>query len=127
MFEKEEAAELASYRELFEACNVRMVCVVKERIGVGSLYKFWQGEIFLDEGLEFYKAIHGGNLNRVGISAFLGRAIYSNYRRAGSKGYSGDTKGEGRVLGGLYIVTRDQVVYEYPEKISGDHAPLNGI
>lgn len=126
---REEASELASIRESITACGVRMVAIVKESLGVASFAeKFWRSdEIFLDEGHGFYKAVFGGKVSKVGLTNFLQRAIYSNYSRASTKGYSGDNAGEGRVLGGLFIVSLKGVHYEYPERTSGDHAPVEEV
>lgn len=126
---REEASELASIRPAITACGVRMVAIVKEALGAPAFAeKFWRSdEIFLDEGLGFYKAVFGGKLGKFGLSNLLGKGIYSNYLRATSKGYSGDYVGEGRVLGGLYIVSMRGIHYEYPERTSGDHPPVDEV
>ncbi|KAI9016090.1 hypothetical protein DFJ74DRAFT_679465 [Hyaloraphidium curvatum] len=126
---REEASELASIRDAIHACGVRMAAVVKESLGVAAFAEtFWRSdEIFLDEDTALYKAMFSGKLNKVGLSNFLGRAIYSNYYRASSKGYAGDSAGEGRILGGLFIVSMKGIHYEYPERTSGDHASVEEV
>lgn len=51
-----------------------------------------------------------------------------NISRASNKGYSGNMKGEGFVLGGLGIYDKEKgVVYEHAESEFGDHAPIEDI
>jgi len=107
-----------------------MAAIVKESLGSAAFSeKYWRSSdsIYLDEDHAFFKAVHGGKVNKVGITNFLQRAIYSNYSRASGKGYAGDNSGEGRILGGLYIVSLKGVHYEYPERTSGDHAPVEEV
>ena len=43
------------------------------------------------------------------------------------QGVTGNFKGDGSVLGGLYIINTEGVIYQYREKVWGDHAPLEQV
>ena len=49
---------------------------------------------------------------------------WSNFFRARGGGFSGNLEGEGRLLGGVFVVgPADQgVLFEHREKVWGDHA-----
>lgn len=54
---------------------------------------------------------------------------WTNLRRAQNAGYSGNLEGEGRLMGGLFVMgAGDQgVLFEYREKVWGDHADLKDV
>ena len=51
-----------------------------------------------------------------------------NVVRARGKGFEGNMDGEGRILGGLVVVSKEKgVVYYYAEKEFGDHADIKEV
>ena len=52
-----------------------------------------------------------------------------NFFRAQNAGFHGNMDGEGRLMGGLFVVgSADQgVLFEYREKAWGDHADLKDV
>lgn len=93
---REEASEHSSLLASYAACGIRLVAIAKETLGAATfLREFWKGELYLDESLGFYKAMFGGKESKVGLGIVFS-SVWSNYARATRKGYSGDSKGEGR-------------------------------
>lgn len=125
---REEATELASFHQKLVAehsINVKLVGVLHENRGITAFRPFFPGgQLFLDPDRGIYKAM--GDLY-LGLGGFFLPSVWSNLRRAKDKQVEGNMEGEGRYLGGLLIVENNNVVYEYKEKVWGDHAPLDQV
>lgn len=128
---REEAAELASLipRLQQEGAHVpRLIAICHEYNG-SQLFraKHWPGgEVYIDRNRTCFKAI--GDLYS-GASGLFSFAFLKNLSRAKGKNFKGNTKGEGRYLGGVLIVGPGSqgVVYQYNEQAWGDHAPLDSV
>ncbi|KAI9018935.1 hypothetical protein DFJ74DRAFT_675324 [Hyaloraphidium curvatum] len=112
--------------------GVRLVAVIKENkpLEIAGFREFWPEplELFLDESKAFYRDVAGGELNKASFFSLFGSSLRQNAARAESKGYSGNMKGEGFILGGIGVYDKDKgVVYSYAEKEFGDHAPLEDL
>ena len=61
--------------------------------------------------------------------AILRIKTWTNFLRARNSGYHGNMDGEGRLMGGLFVIgAGDQgVLFEYREKEWGDHADLKDV
>lgn len=118
----------------------RIVAVVKEDVGTEVAdfrARFWSQEIFLDSEMCFFKAIHGGEVNKpAGMMSLL--ALLANpwtksrsrqhLLRNSKTGIDKNLIGEGFITGGLYVVKTDgKAAYVFPEEHMGDHAPLDDI
>lgn len=135
---REEATELEAKTPELEALGVRVVCVLKENIPeeVEAFRRCcWHGELFLDEQMNFYKALYGGQYRQVSFLSFFGQVFncgskfWANNKRAKAKGdFQGNLKGEGRITGGMFVVQQGgSIVYSFQEEIIGDHAPLPDV
>jgi len=95
--------------------------------------KFWKGELFFDLGKKtWFPAIHGGKKysnTAAGIwQAMTGGAVGRALKRVQGKKIEGNLKGEGTVLGGVWVVHPQQgVLYEYREKSWGDSVTENDL
>lgn len=90
--------------------------------------RYWGGVVLYDRGLDFFKALGGGELLKEKfLSGFVFnlRAI-ANYRRAKAMGIKQNLKGEGEIKGGLFILGsgRSGIAYQFIERNFGDWAPL---
>lgn len=90
--------------------------------------RYWGGIVLYDRGLDFFKALGGGELLKEKfLSGFVFnlRAI-ANYRRAKAMGIKQNLKGEGEIKGGLFILGsgRSGIAYQFIERNFGDWAPL---
>ena len=104
-----------------------MVAVVKEELGVEEFKAYWPLEIYLDKSRGFYADLHNGKENSASFFSLFKSGPRNNMSRASGKGFQGNMKGEGFVLGGLGIYEKEKgVIYEHAESEFGDHAPLAG-
>jgi hypothetical protein len=87
------------------------VVIVKENLD-GEVAAFeedvWQGgEIYLDQEMGFFKALGGGEVDQKGLANFLlkvaipGTVVNKNMKKG--EGYKGNMKGEGLIVGGIYV------------------------
>ncbi|CAL1381220.1 unnamed protein product [Linum trigynum] len=126
-----EAHQLYARKPLFDAMGVQLYAVLHEHIEseVQDFWpRYWGGVVLFDRGMDFFKALGGGNLLKDKfISGFLfnPRAI-ANYRRAKSLGLDQNFTGEGEIKGGLFIVGRKRsgIAYQFVERNFGDWAPM---
>ena len=67
-----------------DAINVRLICVIKEhKEGEVEQFreKYWGGEIYVDEGLAFFKALGGGETQSKGLLALASSKVRFNNKR----------------------------------------------
>ncbi|CAG8637299.1 24093_t:CDS:2, partial [Gigaspora rosea] len=130
---REESVKYASYRELIsDKLGVKMVAIVHENLDneVEEFNKkYWNGVLYYDKEKSFFSSIGGGKIQYGGMMSFLNPSVWFNIRQNMKTGVSGNFKGDGTVLGGLYIIRQGSggVEYQYREKIWGDHAPFDQV
>uniref|UniRef100_A0A3B4X7M1 Peroxiredoxin-like 2A n=1 Tax=Seriola lalandi dorsalis TaxID=1841481 RepID=A0A3B4X7M1_SERLL len=126
---REEAAELSSLKPQLDELGVPLYAVVKEDVGteVQNFRPYFKGEIFVDHKQVFY----GPKQRRMGLGLGLVRLrVLRNLVHVGRrKGYQGNRKGEGLILGGLFVTGGEQqgILLEHREKEFGDKADLSSI
>ncbi|XP_077222654.1 uncharacterized protein LOC143856345 [Tasmannia lanceolata] len=126
-----EAHQLYARKPIFDALGFQLIAVIHEQIDseVKDFWpRYWGGIVILDRGLDFFKALGGGELLRDKfITGFLfnPRAI-ANYKRAKATGVEHNYKGEGEIKGGLFIIGsgKSGIAYQFIERNFGDWAPL---
>lgn len=126
---REEALVLQeSILPLAAALDVGVYGVVKETLGQPEFAeKYWKAPLFLDQQRAFYKGLNGGSEKKAGLMSLFSSDVRKNYARAKNKA-EGNMRGEGTILGGLVIVSKEKgVVYSYAEKTFGDHAPISEV
>ncbi|RIA90415.1 hypothetical protein C1645_769977 [Glomus cerebriforme] len=130
---REDAVRISSQRDLiFGKMGLNMVAIVHEILDneVEEFNEgFWKGTVYFDKEKAFYNSLGGGKLQYAGFVSFIKPSVWSNIRRNYKTGVTGNFKGDGSVLGGLYIIKSDTegVVYQYREKVWGDQAPLKQV
>ncbi|KAJ3210482.1 hypothetical protein HK099_008228 [Clydaea vesicula] len=118
---RDEAALLASKRSLIESkFKIKMVCVIHQLEGHEELVRdYWKGDCYLDSGRGFYKALGNGTYNMArAITTLSNPIVWKRWRNAKSKGVKDSYSGEGRILGGLFIISSKGVHYSYVERLS---------
>ena len=118
---REEASKLSSMLPKFSEKNFSLYAVVHENLGVEEFRSFFKGDIFLDKEKRFY----GPHERHMGLlKGLLTPSVWSSAFRAYQKGVSGNLQGEGRILGGLYVIGAGNrgILLNYQEKFFGDHA-----
>ncbi|XDV43934.1 hypothetical protein PO909_012318, partial [Leuciscus waleckii] len=122
-----EASELSSLKAQLDVSGVSLVAVVKENIGseIQHFRPYFTGEIFLDQKMIFYGPTRR-MMRHLGIARF---GVWMNILQVWRKGYHGNRKGEGFVLGGLYVIGPENqgILLEHHEKEFGDKADLSAV
>ncbi|KAG0722015.1 Redox-regulatory protein FAM213A [Chionoecetes opilio] len=114
-----EAKALSSLKEHFEAKRVPMYALLHEELGAAGFSKFFEGELLLDEEKRFY----GPEERRMLLTGMLRLSVWQNLRRASSKGVEGNLKGDGSLLGSVFLLGPggQGILYEHREREFGDH------
>jgi len=122
---REEAQELSSLQPELTSLGVALHGVVHESKGVDQFRPFFKGDLHLDAERRFY----GPKQRTMFLSGLVRPSVWKALSRAKKKGVTGNFEGEGRILGGLFVVgPGDQgILYEYREAVFGDHAPLEEV
>jgi hypothetical protein len=122
---REEASGLSSLKPQLDAHNVKLYGVVHEDRGVKEFQPFFDGEIFLDSERRFYGPRERWMLWSALVRPSVWRAIF----RARGKNIEGNMKGEGRLLGGVFVVSPGDsgVLLDHKESEFGDHANVTDI
>lgn len=116
---REEALALSSFKSQFEAKNVALYGLLHEELGAKEFTKFLDGELFLDKEKRFY----GPEERRMLLTGMLRWSVWNNIMRANKKGVEGNLKGDGTLLGSVFLIgPGDQgILYEHREMEFGDH------
>lgn len=102
--------------------------IAADALGVAAFQEnFFSYPIYQDAGLEFYKAM--GKRKLLSLFSWNPLKWYGLLSKMADrhKGIEGNLKGEGLVLGGVLVVSRENgVVYQYNE-VTGDPIPAEEI
>lgn len=122
---REEAAGLSSLKPELDARGFNLYAVVHERLGHKEFQPYLKGEMFLDKERRFY----GPKERWMFLSGFVRASVWKSFFRAYQKGYEGNVKGEGRILGGVFVVGPgdEGILFEHRESEFGDHANTTEI
>lgn len=117
---REEAQGLSSLKAQLVDHGVPLYAVVHEVLGVAEFQPFFDGEIFLDKERHFYGPVERTML----LSGFMRWSVLSNMIRNMKLGIDGNMKGEGRILGSVFVIGSGSqgILYEHREKEFGDYA-----
>mmetsp|Transcript_21972 Transcript_21972/g.70778 ORF Transcript_21972/g.70778 Transcript_21972/m.70778 type:complete len:147 (+) Transcript_21972:211-651(+) len=127
-----------------DALGVSLSCTVKEDLKEGeeaseieAFRAYWpSAPIYLDEEMNFYRAVGGGEKTQSSLATFLLKLmnpwsqVKKNMKRA--EGVDGNLKGEGFIHGGVYVVKKgalkgEEPVYAHHEAEIGDHPPTDDL
>ena len=125
---REQAQLLVTRSKDFASLGIPMTAVIHEIIqeDVDGFQQYFGGNpIYHDSTRGFYNA--QGN-RWAGLHSLLFPSVIAAISRASSKKIDGNTRGEGRLLGGLLIVSPEKgVIYEQREEWFGDHADVDEV
>lgn len=128
-FCREFALRLEQERSLLvDRLGVEMYAVVHEEKGSAAYKSYFGGPILMDTDKAFFKALGGGKLRWGSLWKFFSKKFLQNYRRNKQVGVKSDFDGgEGRLLGGILIVSKKGVVWEFKEMVFGDQPSLEDV
>ena len=106
-----------------EEKGIKLYGVVHEEKGWEEFKEYLQAEIFLDSSRGFF----GPEEKWIGLSEFIKPVNWISSYRAWRDGFSGNSEGEGRLLGGLYIISNESVELEWRASAIGDSCPLEFV
>ncbi|PFX28065.1 Redox-regulatory protein FAM213A [Stylophora pistillata] len=120
-----EALELSSLKPDLNQRGVNLVGVVHEEMGVKQFQPYLNSTIYLDKEKKFY----GPEQRWMFLSGFLRPSVWKSLFRARGKGIEGNLKGEGRLLGGVFVVGPGEqgILLDHKEKEFGDKADLQAV
>ncbi|KAF9951682.1 hypothetical protein BGZ65_005803 [Modicella reniformis] len=108
-----------------------MVLVVHEKSGAATLkHNYWNGgETYWDGKKGFYNALGGGKLSWASFDQLIRPSFWMNTVRNLRSGVRGNFVGEGRILGGMYIVRKgdEGIAYKFEETVMGNLAPISEV
>jgi hypothetical protein len=134
VFCRSEAAKLHERKAEINDLGCDLVCLLKENIAdeVEAFHRepYWSPStpLYLDEDMTFFRALGGGKVRKGGLSSFFKPGLWKRYGKM-DKATKEDAnlKGEGTILGGTYVVSKEGVQYQFKEKDFGVAAPLDEI
>ncbi|KAJ4975015.1 hypothetical protein NE237_008189 [Protea cynaroides] len=125
---------LYSRKPTFDALGIQLVAVLHEHIEseVKEFWpRYWGGVVMLDLNMDFFKALGGGKLlkDKLITGFFLNPRAIANYRRAKATGFEQNSKGDGEIKGGLFVVGRGNsgIAYQFIERNFGDWPPIEEV
>jgi len=98
---------------------VALYGLLHEELGAKSFSEFFDGELFLDAEKRFY----GPEERRMLLTGMVRWSVWKNIFRANAKGVQGNLKGDGTLLGSVFLIGPGQqgILYEHREMEFGDH------
>lgn len=117
--------ELSSLQPQLAANGFSLFGVVQEKRGVKEFQPYLNAPIYLDAERRFY----GPKERWMFLSGFIRPSVWSAIFRARGKGIEGNLKGEGRLLGGVFVIGAGDkgVVLEHRESEFGDHVNVTAL
>uniref|UniRef100_S4RAC9 Peroxiredoxin-like 2A n=1 Tax=Petromyzon marinus TaxID=7757 RepID=S4RAC9_PETMA len=117
---REEASLLSALSPFLSEHDVPLAAVVHENVGteIKDFQPFFQGQVYLDQERRFY----GPKERWMFWLGFVRLSVWRNFMRAREGGFQGNMLGEGRILGGVYVIgAGDQgVLLDHKERQFGD-------
>lgn len=115
-----------------DANGINMVAVGLEQLGAEEFMegKFFDGEVYIDEGKKTYKDLNYKRFNLLNIwTALLSRISRAAISESRGRGIRGNLSGDGLQNGGLLIVTKMgmRVLMNHREEVPGDHVANDDI
>jgi len=122
---REEAQQLSSLLPALTDHGVPLYAVVHEELGVKEFQPYFKGEVFLDKERKFYGPVERTML----LSGLFRWSVVSTMLRNRKTGIEGNLKGEGRILGCVFVLGSGTqgVLYEHREAEFGDYANVTDV
>ncbi|KAI1718366.1 ahpC/TSA antioxidant enzyme domain-containing protein [Ditylenchus destructor] len=123
-FCREQAAEISNVSDKLAARGVQLIGVVHEAHGVDQFLPYLKGDVYFDQEKRFY----GPKERWLPLwMGFLRMSTYLNYYNTSKNGFKGNTEGEGRLLGGVYLINKNEMVFAHLEEEWGSKVDINAL
>ncbi|KAI6213649.1 FERM domain-containing protein [Aphelenchoides besseyi] len=112
MFCRREAEQLNTLKDKFDRKNIKVIGVLHELEGAEEFRPFLKGDLYFDPEKHFY-----GPSQRW-LPFWMGGLRFSTYYNAyltKKDNVKGNMKGEGRLLGGVYLIKNNELAYVHLE------------
>jgi len=105
--------------------QVPLFAVLHEQLGAEEFKNYFNGPIYLDVDKTFY----GPKIRKMMLLGFLRLDTYVNIIRSRRLGTEGNLKGDGSILGAVYVIGPGDkgVVYEHREGTFGDNVNVTEV
>ena len=102
-----------------------MIAVLHEENGHAEFNQFFKGQVFYDPEKIFFGPIE----RRLFLLGFLRLESYISGYQAYTSGTQGNMKGDGTLLGGVFVIGPDDtgIVFEHREKYWGDYVDTSDV
>jgi len=122
---RDEALALSKIEPELAAFKVPLLAVLHETLGADEFRNFFKGPLYLDTEKTFY----GPNMRKMLLLGFLRFDTWMNIYRSKQLGTEGNLKGDGTLLGAVYVLgPGDQgIVYEHREGTFGDNVNVTEV
>lgn len=128
-----QAQRLWAAREQFEAAGYKVVCIVHEWIErevKAFTPEYWAGPVYLDTTKQLYKLLHGGEVRKGSLAAFLNpfSQAWKNVRAAKKEVKDSNMVGDGVTMGGMIAIAKGGAGVElFPELEFGEYPPMEKV
>ena len=115
-----------------ESPPVRLICVAGEHLGHEEFTeKYWRGELFFDVGKKhWYPLMGSGTMALSGLASYMfGGSVAKSISRVGAQKIDGNFKGEGTILGGVWVVSGvdKAILFEHQVRCHADRSQIPAI
>ncbi|KJH51212.1 hypothetical protein DICVIV_02577 [Dictyocaulus viviparus] len=125
---RKEAAEISFLKPILKAKGINMIAVVHEIKGSNDFKSYFDGNVYFDKDGSIQRHFYGPNQRWLPLWMGLLRInSYVNIYKAKKAGFNGNMDGEGRLLGGVYLVANGKLLYAHLEKEWGDAVNIDDL
>ena len=122
---REEAVLLSKLEPTLSKLNIPLIAILHEELGHEDFKPFFKGSVFYDPAKVFFGPIE----RRLFMLGFLRIQTYISAYQAHNSGTSGNLKGDGTLLGGVFVIGPGDTgsLFEHREKYWGDYVDTTDI
>ncbi|GMT20071.1 hypothetical protein PFISCL1PPCAC_11368, partial [Pristionchus fissidentatus] len=123
---RREAAHISTLKPLLNEAGIRLVAVTYQTKGVNRFKNDFDGDVYLDTKRTFYGPHERWLPHWMGLLRFsLVLPLIASIREG--LGRAHDLRGEGRLLGGVFLMDGNELVWSHLERYWGDKADVEEI
>ncbi|MDD9139338.1 MAG: AhpC/TSA family protein [Candidatus Cardinium sp.] len=121
-FCRHEASRLSSLADQLNQRGIRLIGITHEIIDIDAFRPYLKGDIYYDPNKHFF-----GPKQRW-MPLWMGFLRWSSYvNKHQGTSIKGNLKGEGRLLGGVYLIDKDRITFMHLERHWGDYVDIQAV